>query len=276
MKQTERYLEFLTHARNLSMNTINSIKNDLEQFGDSLENANRSDVEMFVIKQNKQGLKGSTVARRVSSYKQFFEWQIYNGLRNGINPAGLKIAPKVKENPYDTITRDELIMLYDNATNDNVKLAIALSGFAGLRIGEIVGIGNKNFIFEDDNGNLAIHLKETKGDNERFVTLGLLPCKNLVESAHERGGLIGKRGALTENGLSRLMRTYFNSMGFKSLSAHGLRSTFSTISVKNNVRVDVVRDVLGHTTLDGNAITSKYVAKNTVEQQYEELNERWA
>ena len=76
MTQVERYLDWLRYGRELSDNTIKSIENDLKQFTGTLEDAIRMDVEMFVMKQNKNGLSSATVARRVASLKGFFEWQI--------------------------------------------------------------------------------------------------------------------------------------------------------------------------------------------------------
>lgn len=267
MTQTEKYLEWLKYGRNLSDNTIKSIKNDFEQFEGDLETATRSDVEMFVIKQNKQGLSSATVARRVASYKGFFEWQIQNDLRTGKNPAEWKVAPKIKNISHKPITQEELEELYTKAPTKDLKAAIALMGYAGLRIGEVTNVGIKNMVFKDENGEYAIHLRDTKGGKERKVTLGLLPEPEIVKNIAQNGGFKGQRGNLSENGLWRRIKKYFNKIGKGNITPHDLRATFGTMLIENDVNVAVVRDMLGHTTLEGNEITSRYVGVTSVEQQ---------
>ena len=264
-----QYLEILRYGRRLANNTVKSIENDLAQFGDNLIEATRANVERFVMEQNKQGLSTATVARRIASLKGFFEWQIYNEKRTGINPADGKLSPKVKNQSHQAISEEKLYALYTNAHDDVLKVAIALSGYAGLRIGEIVALGKTSKVFRDSEGHLAINLTKTKGDRPRQVTLALVPNEELIE--RYQNGLMGQRGRLSENGLWRKMRGYFDSQGMGDLSPHGLRATFASLLVAKGVRVDIVRDMLGHASLAGNEITSRYVSTNSVETQYQEL-----
>lgn len=273
MTQVERYLEWLKYGRNLSDNTIKSIENDLKQFTGSLENAIRMDVEMFVMNQNKQGLASATVARRVASLKGFFEWQIYNGLRQGINPAAGKVAPKIKNKSHTAITKKELDDLYYNATNKQERAAIGLMGYAGLRIGEVMALGITNNVYTDSTGELAIHLVDTKGGKERKVSLALLPDQELIQEIYDQGGFKGQRGRLTENGMWRRLKKYFKKAGYAALSPHDLRATFGTMLIENDVNVAVVRDMLGHSSLQGNEITSRYVSTAPVERQAQVLKE---
>ena len=275
MKQTQQYLEFLEFGRKLSKNTIKSIEHDFTTFGEGLEQATRKDVERYVMDQNKKGMSTGTLARRVASIKGFFEWQQYNDYRVGLNPADGKIAPKIKNKSHEAISINLLDHLYQQAPTDTLKVAIALMGYAGMRLGEVVGIGTTSKTYRDENNELAIHLTETKGDKERSITLALAPNKELIEFADKSGGLMGKRGVLSTNGLWRQMGNYFKEMGHSDLSPHGLRATFSTISVTNGIRVDVVRDVMGHGSLQGNTITSQYVKVCSVEDQSRELLEGW-
>lgn len=274
MKQ--RYIEWLQHGRLLSKNTIKSIEHDFKVFGDHLENATRFDVEMFIMQQNKQGVSTATINRRVSSIRGFFQWQIDNDFRTGKNPAAHNITPKIKNNSHESISYNELIQLYNKAPDPSLKAAIGLMGFAGMRIGEVVSVGSKNKVYEDKNGFKAIHLTDTKGGYERKVTLGLVPDIDLINNIVSDGGFKGQRGNLSENGLWRRLTNYFIKMGYKDLTPHGLRATFATISVERGARVDVVRDVMGHTTLNGNAITSRYVSVTSVEDQCNELMNTWS
>ena len=273
MTQVERYLEWLRYGRELSDNTIKSIENDLKQFTGTLEDAIRMDIEMFVMKQNKEGLASATVARRVASLKGFFEWQLDNELRVGRNPASGKVAPKIKHNHHKAITSKELSTLYNEAKNKQERAAIGLMGYAGLRIGEVMALGNGNTLYEDDHGNLSIHLTDTKGGKERDVSLALIPEPHIIKEIAAQGGFKGQRGLLTENGMWRRLKNYFSKMGFKSLSPHDLRATFSTMLVENDVNVAVVRDMLGHSSLQGNDITSRYVSTTPVEKQAQEIKE---
>jgi len=273
MTQVERYLDWLRYGRELSDNTIKSIENDLKQFTGTLEDAIRMDVEMFVMKQNKNGLSSATVARRVASLKGFFEWQLDNELRVGRNPASGKVAPKIKHNHHKAITSKELSTLYNEAKNKQERAAIGLMGYAGLRIGEVMALGITNNVYTDSTGELAIHLTDTKGGKERKVSLALLPEPQLIQEIYDQGGFKGQRAHLTENGMWRRLKKYFKKAGYAALSPHNLRATFSTMLVENDVNVAVVRDMLGHSSLQGNEITSRYVSTTPVERQAQVLKE---
>lgn len=265
MTQIERYLEFLEHARQFSKNTLKAVRYDLEMFDGDLENAIRADIEMFVIKENKRGMASATVNRRVSTLRGFFDWAIDNGLRLGRNPASGKLTPRVKNVHHEAISKEELDYLYDNANNE-VKYIIGLMGYAGLRISEVQALDN---YFYDDNGVLAAHLKNTKGGKERYVSLALCPEPELIIRIIDQGGLHGERGKLSTNALWRRVSAYTN------VKPHAFRSTFATLLVEKNVNVATVRDLMGHTTLDGQKsdVTSRYVKTVSVEKQAQELKE---
>lgn len=270
-----KYLNWLKFGRNLTPNTIKSIENDLDLFGDKLETATRADIEEFVINQNMQKLATATVGRRIASLRGFFEWQLYNGLRSGNNPAAGKIAPKITNQSHQAISKQQLINLYNNSPNLTIKLAVALMGFAGLRLGEVVGIGTHNKLYKDINDDYAVHLTETKGNKERKVTLALIPDQSLLRLLEINGGLFGERGRLTENGLWRLLSKYFKEQGLQDFSPHGLRSTFATLTANADVNTNIIRSALGHSAISGlGETTSRYIGIATVEQQAEELLEK--
>lgn len=273
MTQVKKYLEWLEYGRNLAPNTLKNVESDLRKFGEGIDEALRMDVERFVMKENKRGMSTASVARAVASLRGYFEWQLYNGLRNGLNPAAGKIAPKIKNKETKVLTKEELDYLYENAPTKNIKVAVALMGYAGLRIGEVIGIGKHNQLFYDDNGVLAVHLTQTKGDKERLVSLELIPDKDLIVATAQNKGLQSERGSLTENGLWRQLKAYFKKMKFDRLTPHGLRGTFSTILAESGVNSVIIRDLLGHSTLEGNVITSRYIKTTSVETQAKVLKE---
>lgn len=274
MEQEKRYLEFLEYGRLLSQNTIKSIENDFSIFKDVLEidvaEAKRRDVEAFVMAQNRLKLATATVARRVSSIKGFFDWQIENEYREGLNPANGKVAPKVINESHKSIGVETLKRLYTQAPSKEIKTMIALMGYAGLRLDEVATLSIENKVFRDENGVLAVDLKRTKGNRPRKVSLALVPDQSLVEQVG-LVGFVGQRGKLSANGVWRRVKGYLNKQGLKNVSPHDLRATFATMLAKNDVNMVVIRDMLGHTTLDGNAITSRYVTVTSVEEQAKEL-----
>ena len=277
MTQERDYLDFLEYGRMLADNTLKSIAHDFEMFksilGVDLETANRRDVEKFVIEQNKEKLSTATVARRIASVKGFFQWQIENEYREGLNPAQGKIAPKVKHDSFKSIGIETLKEVYHQAPTKELKTMIALMGYGGLRLEEVATVSIDNFVYRDDNGVLAIDLKNTKGDRPRKVSLALVPDQELVERVCNRG-FIGQRGKLSTNGVWRRVRDYLSSKGLKKVSPHDLRATFATMLANNDVNHVVIRDMMGHTTLNGNAITSIYVTTTSVEDQAQEVLEK--
>lgn len=270
MTQKKQYLEWIRYGRKLSENSIKSIESDFNQFGDHLETATRQDIEMFIMDMNRRGLSTASVARRVSSVRNFKQWQLYNGLIDKDPTQGGRLSPRVSNKSHTTLSYKQLESLYSNSPNRNIRVAVGLMAYAGLRIGEVVELGVTNFVYRDENGVQAIYLKDTKGGKERKVSLALLPDEISNDP------IKGQRGVYTSNGLWRILSKYFAEQGFKDLSPHGLRASYSTLLVQSDVRVDIVRDILGHSGIgefNGNHITSRYVAAATVEMQAQALQQ---
>lgn len=267
MTQVKKYIEWLKYGRNLAPNTIKSIENDFEQYEGNLENATRSDIEMFVIKQNKSGLSSATVARRVASLRGFFEWQLYNGYRTGLNPAAGKIAPKIINAKTKILTKEKLDKIYNQAPED-IKYLLSLMGYSGMRISEAINVSE---LLYDDNGVPYVHLTETKGNKERVVSLALVKDIDIIEKVLKNGGLRSERGRRTKNSAWRILNKFFNKHDL-DITPHGLRASFSTMLAERDVNTVIIRDLLGHTTGENlNATTSRYIKQSTPEQQAKEL-----
>jgi len=260
----DKYMEWLEHGRQFSKNTLRDVRGDLETFDGNLDEALRFQFEQYVVKENKRGMASATVNRRISTMRNYMQWLIDNDLRSGKNPVSKHMTPRVRHEHHKSIGKELLDELYESANKD-VKYAIALMGYAGFRIGEVANLDN---YYYDANGILAAHLKDTKGGKERHVSLALVPDPELIKTVIDNGGLQGQRGRRTANSIWRIVKAHVG-----KTTPHDLRATFSTMLVENDVNVAVVRDMLGHTDLQGETMTSRYVSTTPVEKQAKELME---
>lgn len=263
MTHIDKYMDWLEHGRKFSKNTLKAVRHDLEMFDGNIDEALRYEFEAFIMQQNKKGMSSATVNRRISTMRNYMQWLIDNEIRNGKNPITNGMTPRVRHKHHKGVSKEELDNLY-NKSSDDVKYFIALAGYTGMRISEVVSVNE--ILYEDDKP--YIHLKDTKNGYDRKVSLALVPDFKLVKRYVDQGGVIGQRGKLTANALYRRV------VKETGLKPHDFRATFSKLLMDKDVNVNVLRTMLGHTASgELGEVTARYVGEATIEKQAQALKE---
>ena len=106
----ELFVEHLKSERNSSPNTVSSYVRDLEEFSlftNLDKETTQDDIKAFLLELNKQGLKTSSIKRKLCALRQFFKF-LYQEKLIRTNPMRFIRQPK-SERPLPKIVDEDII-----------------------------------------------------------------------------------------------------------------------------------------------------------------------
>ena len=155
------------------------------------------------------------------------------------------------------LTEEQVYRLIDAPTRQRDKLLLRLIYAAGLRVSEVCGL-----VWGDLLLNGVLHIREGKGQKERFVTLS----DGMVDRLTAHRGHAGqdepmfvsqKGGRLDETAVHRIVKSAAAAAGIsQDASAHWLRHSHASHALDRGATIVEVRDTLGHSSI---ATTNKYL-----------------
>src|SRR4029077_2029822 len=124
MKQAiESYLEYLVSVKNSSPHTISNYGKDLRQFVayltppgmslPALSAINHGIIREFVAHLHEQGLKKSSVARKLAALRSFFKYCVREEMLNE-SPARLVPTPKLPKRIPSILSAEEMNLFLNN------------------------------------------------------------------------------------------------------------------------------------------------------------------
>lgn len=155
------------------------------------------------------------------------------------------------------LTEEQVLKLIDAPKRHRDKLLLRLIYAAGLRVGEVC-----NLVWGDLLLNGVLHIRQGKGQKERFVTLsdGMIERLNAHKGSaadNEPMFLSQKGSRLDESQIHRIVKTAAQVAGISpDASAHWLRHSHASHSLDRGASLVTVRDTLGHASI---ATTNKYL-----------------
>jgi integrase/recombinase XerD len=263
------FLDYLKVEKGLSRLTVSAYSHDMAQFADflakrkrSLDAARRQDVRDFLDALFSDQLDGRSVARKLSSTRQFYKYLLLD--RRMANDPTLNIeSPRQWKVLPKSLAADEVLQtlagpprVLDSresqalALRDRAMLEVFYAG--ALRVSEIIGVR-----MEDAKLDLGYMIVRGKGDKERIVPLGqsaLTAVQTYLGSGREVL-CAGKTSPLLFLGrrchkLSR--QRVWQMVSASSLAAgrhaspHMLRHSCATHMVENGADLRTVQTILGH------------------------------
>ncbi len=260
--QTEDFLQFIRLERGLSSNTINAYAADLSEFRaltgcNDASKAKARVASIYVSALKQAGRKPATVARKLSSLKQFYEYLLKRKIVTD-NPFSSYFAPKItRYHPHYLSPADiEKILNSIDLSNEMGKrdrAIIELLYGSGLRISELANLKPGDLELESN------FIRVTgKGNKQRLVPVGkfsqdainsymnIKSDKATIGSArtlfHNRSGK-----PLSRTGLWKMIRKRVALAGIsKRVSPHTFRHSFATHLLEGGADLRVVQEMLGH------------------------------
>ncbi|MCK0151128.1 site-specific tyrosine recombinase XerD [Marivita sp. S6314] len=253
----------LAYARDLK-----DFRDWLEHAGSSLTDAQKSDVEAYLVSCDAQGLAKSTRARRLSAIKQLYRFCFEEGFRAD-NPAVQISGPGRDKRLPKTLSTEEVDRLLDAATThgrtDADKLRntclMQLLYATGMRVSELVSLP-----LTSAKGDPRMLLIRGKGGKERMVPLSpparaalrdWLATREAGEDAARQEGKPaspflfpsrGKSGYLTRHAFYILIKELAVKGGVSpdKVTPHTLRHAFATHLLANGADLRAIQTFLGH------------------------------
>lgn len=258
----QEFATYLTSLRGYSENTVRAYVKDLKEFvtwaNKNIPEARwstitRTDIDNYIIYQQKRGLKPATTNRQLASISGLYRYLQRQG-HEITNPTKYESRRKIHETIPTTIPLADIKKAYKYNTGLK-KAMIGILATTGIRIQELLDLTWEDINFSTNE--LLIH---GKGSKERIVkteTEILRPWKELIDLTHSHGRIffIGQRKA--REILYEALRPYTRS---KHLNPHTIRHTFATQLALNGENVTTIAKMLGHSNI---STTQKYIDLST-------------
>ncbi len=224
-----------------------------------------------------QGLKKTSLARKLACLKSFFRFAIEEG-RIYQNPAAAVRSPRLGIHLPAVLTKDETTTLLDapsaqswTQARDQAIMETLYS--SGARVSELVGLNWDDLDLEAQ----FIRLRG-KGKKERRVPIGTVAAQALLDyqrQHHPKSSLkepknskklsprFGSQalflnvrgGRLTTRSIERIIKRQAGDRFTKSVTPHTLRHSFATHLLDEGADLRAIQELLGHASL---ATTQKY------------------
>ena len=262
------FLDYLRVEKGLSRLTVSAYSHDMAQFSDflakkkrSLDAARRQDVRDFLDALFSDQLDGRSVARKLSSARQFYKYLLldrridHDPTLNIESPRQWKVLPKslALDEVEKTLAGPPRVLVTKEShaleLRDRAMLEVFYAG--ALRVSEIIGVR-----MEDAKLDLGYMMVRGKGDKERIVPLGqsaLTAINTYLQSGREvlcSGKVspllfLGRRGRKLSRQRVWQMVSASSASG-RHASPHMLRHSCATHMVENGADLRTVQTILGH------------------------------
>jgi integrase/recombinase XerD len=294
----ETFLEMLIAERGAASNTIQSYRRDLQdlerfarQRNETAAGAAAETLRSYLRAQTQDGLSARTLARRLSTFRQFFRFLYAEGLRTD-DPTSTLDRPATTRPLPRYLDEDEVSRLLAAAGgrpgNDGLRAAALLEILyaAGLRVSELVGLP-----LSAVSGDGSLITVRGKGGKERIVPLTEPAIAALAAYLPVRGTFAGKGGAarnapspwlfpsrapqrhLTRARFGQMIKELAIAAGIEPerVSPHVLRHSFASHLLAHGADLRSVQQMLGHADITTTQIYTHVLAtrlKHLVERAH--------
>lgn len=272
------FLNHLTYERNVSPNTVEAYRDDLESFlgflcndyltiGRDLLDLRGIDhvaVRSYLAHLARKNLSRASMARHLSALRSFFKYLMREGVVEA-NPARTVATPKREKHlPAVLQTSDVAVLLEqpdDSALGIRDRAWLELLYASGLRISELVAID-----IEDLELRSRLVKVRGKGSKERIVPFGSKAQEALraylaMRMDDNSAVFVNYRGErITTRSIRRLFDRYVRAASLRAgVSPHTLRHSFATHLLNAGADLRGIQELLGHASL---STTQKYTHLN--------------
>jgi len=269
--QTEAFLEMLAAERGAAQNTLAAYAADLADFAVhmrarsvSLAEAGADDVRSYLAGLDAVGLSARTAARRLSALRQFFLFQVREGLRPE-DPTALLMSPRLPASLPKALGEDEITALIEGAQTlpRRGPMAVALIELlyaSGLRVSELATLPSG--ALRADSPLIAVR---GKGAKERLVPISRRAREAVLAATPDkpRGRFLfpsrGAQGHLTRQAIGLILKDAALAGGIdpERVSPHALRHSFATHLLSHGADLRSLQMLLGHADIATTQIYTK-------------------
>lgn len=259
------YRRYLRLQRNMSVNTIEAYRNDVDKLvlflttiGKTLPEATLEDLQAFAANLHDVGIGARSVCRILSGVRSLYSFLVIDGYIEN-DPTELLESPVVGEHLPEFLTPQEVDLLEDSIDlskpeGHRNRAIIEVLFSCGLRVSELVNL-KWSQVFADEHFLRIMG----KGSKERLVPISdralheignYMSWRNSlkIKNGEEDYVFLNRRGAhLTRVMVLIMLKRQAVEAGIKkTISPHTLRHSFATALLEGGADLRVIQALLGH------------------------------
>jgi len=289
------FINYLRIERNLSVNTIDAYRNDLDRYSQFLleNNIKRPDqiniqiIQNFINTLSDVGLAPSSLSRNFSSIRSFHRFMLGENMTNS-DPTQLLQSPRMPARLpkiLDLHEIESIMETIDVSTNKGIRDRAIIETLysTGVRVSELITIRMPDVFFHHE----VIRVLG-KGSKERIVPFGKRARKALknyitavrsllARSLKSRDILfLNMRGTpLSRMGVWKIVQQYVRAAGIKKqVSPHVFRHSFATHLLEGGANLRAVQEMLGHSDISSTQIYT-HLDREYLIEQHRTFHPRW-
>lgn len=259
----EQFEEYLQYEKHYSKHTLNAYKRDLKQFKlwlvsqqcEDIIAADSLHVRNWIAKLHRQGISGTTLQRKLSSLRSFYQFLLRKHLLKN-NPAIDIRAPKTARTLPDTLDIDSLTQLLEIpgdsilAIRDRAIMELFYS--SGLRLSELTNLDLASIDLIENNLRTI-----GKGNKTRVLPIGRkaseallhwLKKRKMLAKIEEQALFVSQKGTrISPRSVQQRLNYWRQKQGLeKHIHPHKLRHSFASHILESSGDLRAVQELLGH------------------------------
>lgn len=275
MNNVKEFILYLEVERNYSSHTIKNYELDITDFINycndkkiDIYKIKYKDIKAYLVKLYDKDYKGTSISRKITSLRTFYSYLYDKGLvdKNIFKYVSL---PKKEKRLPKYITNDEVSAIFETPNLNSPlgqrnRLILELLYGTGIRVAELCNIKLKDI--DLDNKTIRII---GKGSKERIVFYGRT-CEEILDLYINDGrkillhnkeneylivGAYRKNKSFTTRSVQLIINDIIEKTSIsKKITPHTLRHTFATHLLNEGCDILIVKELLGHSSLDTTGI----------------------
>lgn len=278
-KDIKDFLYFEEFGNNKSPNTIKSMKKDLFQLAEYLNEIEKVDncmaidsvmIRGFIINLQENGITKRTINRKLSSLRSFFKYLVREKRINQ-SPVEVIASPSFYTQKPDILTLEEInklreVILLKNANGLRDRLILELLYSSGITSVEMLGVGEG--VFDLDKRELYV----SNGKSRRVVFFSERTrefFKRYIKAKKEKYKekynpdilfVNGSATRLSDRSLRRIIDRYAVKAGIeREISPYSFRHTFAVHMLSHGMDILYLKELMGHVTLESTKVYQELI-----------------
>lgn len=278
-KDIKDFLYFEEFGNNKSPNTIKSMKKDLFQLAEYLNEIEKVDncmaidsvmIRGFIINLQENGITKRTINRKLSSLRSFFKYLVREKRINQ-SPVEVIASPSFYTQKPDILTLEEINKLREvislkNANGLRDRLILELLYSSGITSVEMLGVGEG--VFDLDKRELYV----SNGKSRRVVFFSERTrefFKRYIKAKKEKYKekynpdilfVNGSATRLSDRSLRRIIDRYAVKAGIeREISPYNFRHTFAVHMLSHGMDILYLKELMGHVTLESTKVYQELI-----------------
>jgi len=281
MLDSGSFMKYLQYERHYSSHTVDSYKNDLEQYAQYLIThldinneieATHHHVRSWIVHLMQQSYSAKSINRKLSAVKSYYKFQKKVG-KLKVNPASNISGPKLAKRLPHVVRGSDIALGLDQLEDDASFMAqrdltlLSILYLTGMRRSELINLKDSDI----DHSRHTIKVLG-KGNKERLIPISAELSDLILAYIERREETFAESEylLLTDKGQKMYPKFVYNKVRrwIGSISTvdkkgpHILRHTFATHLADSGAELNAIKELLGHSSL---AATEIYM-HNSIER----------